>query len=186
MTGGHAMKKQWFFLLCLWWAGGVMAAALPYDETANAGAQLSHALVQARDDHKKVLVVFGANWCPDCRRLDQAMREKRTALDDSAFVIVKVDVGNFDRNIDLVRAYGNPTRKGIPAAVILAPDQRLLYSGPLERLTSPWRRPLKIALALAAACGVVLAMAGGVMFMRRRSRARRALQAQDGGRAARR
>lgn len=37
-------------------------------------------------------------------------------------------MGNFDRNLDLSASYGNPIKKGIPAAVVLSPANRLLYA----------------------------------------------------------
>lgn len=106
-----------------------VAAALPYDETADAKALLSQALATARARQQRVLVVFGANWCEDCRALDAAVKAPRTAaLLAKAFVLVKVDVGRFDRNLDITQQYGQPTRRGIPAAVVLAPDNSVLYA----------------------------------------------------------
>ncbi len=72
---------------------------------------------------------FGANWCEDCRALDLAIKSGRSAeLLARQFKVVKVDIGNFDRNLDLVAAYGNPIKKGIPAAVVLSPDNEVLYA----------------------------------------------------------
>ncbi|MEO8122527.1 MAG: thiol reductase thioredoxin, partial [Burkholderiales bacterium] len=45
-----------------------------------------------------------------------------------SFRVVKVDVGNFDHNLDVAAAYGNPINKGIPAAVILSPTNQVLYA----------------------------------------------------------
>jgi len=104
------------------------AAELPYDEKADAIADLSHALTSARADHKNVLVVFGANWCPDCRELDKALHGSSQALIQSRFDVVKIDVGNFDKNLDLAQRYGNPIKMGIPAVVVLTGNDRVLYS----------------------------------------------------------
>lgn len=104
------------------------AGTLPYDETADAGANLNKALAEATSQHKKVLVLFGANWCTDCRELDKSIHGKSAPLIDSKFVVVKVDVGQFDKNQPIVNAYGNPTKKGIPAAVVLSADNTLLYA----------------------------------------------------------
>jgi protein disulfide-isomerase len=108
---------------------GASASTLPYDEAADAKAQLQSALAKAHSANKPVLVIFGANWCEDCRALDQALREGRNAaLLAREFELVKVDVGRFDRNLDIAQKYGNPIRKGIPAAVIVSPDDKLLYA----------------------------------------------------------
>ena len=103
-------------------------ATLPYDEKADASAELKLALLQAHSSNKKVLLVFGANWCPDCRELDKALHGKSAALIDGKFIVVKVDVGQFNKNLDLARFYGNPIRKGIPAAVLLTADNTVLYA----------------------------------------------------------
>ena len=35
------------------------------------------------------------------------------------FHVVKIDVGNFDNNLDLAQRHSNPIGKGIPAVVVL-------------------------------------------------------------------
>ncbi len=110
-------------------SAAVLAAPLPYDESANATVDVQHALIAAKSSHKPVLIVFGANWCEDCRALDRALNSgKSAALLAGSFNIVKVDVGNFDRNLDIVAAYGNPIKKGIPAAVVVSADNKVLYA----------------------------------------------------------
>ena len=110
-------------------SAAVLAATLPYDASADAKMDVQHALIAAKSNHKPVLIVFGANWCEDCRALDRAIkRGKSAALLARSFDIVKVDVGNFDRNLDLVAAYGNPIKKGIPAAVVVSVDNKVLYA----------------------------------------------------------
>lgn len=99
-----------------------------YDESANAQAELDKAMNQAQASKKKVLVIFGANWCKDCLELDKSIKGQNQALINEKFVVVKVDVGQFDKNLALANAYGNPIKKGIPAAVVLRADNTLLYS----------------------------------------------------------
>lgn len=122
------MKKFIGLFAVLLFAHAVAAGNLPYDETADAKAGISRAFAVAQQGGKQVLLVFGANWCKDCRELDKALHGKSQALIDGKFVVVKIDVGNFDKNLDLAEAYGNPIKKGIPAAVVLTSDNRILYS----------------------------------------------------------
>jgi protein disulfide-isomerase len=115
--------------LALFLAHAALAAGpLPYDESADAKADVAHALSTAQQDKKPVLLVFGANWCPDCRELDKALHGKSQALIDGKFIVVKVDVGHFDKNLELAESYGNPIKKGIPAAVLVSPANQVLYS----------------------------------------------------------
>jgi protein disulfide-isomerase len=105
------------------------AAPLPYDASADARADIRGALAQAQRTHRNVLVVFGANWCEDCRALDKALHTPRNAaLMSREFEVVKVDVGRFDRNLDVAADYGNAVAKGIPSAVVLSPSGAIVYA----------------------------------------------------------
>jgi thioredoxin 1 len=104
------------------------AAPWPYDEKADAAVDVQHAITAARSDHKQVLLVFGANWCPDCRALDKAMQGTSHKLIKRRFEVVKIDVGNFDKNLDLAQRYGNPIARGIPAVVVLSAANRVIYA----------------------------------------------------------
>jgi len=79
------------------------------------------ALTEAQADGKLVLLDFGANWCLDCIVLSHLFEDKtvRPFLNDN-FHVVSIDVGNWDRNLDVSQKYGSPIDNGIPAVVILA------------------------------------------------------------------
>jgi protein disulfide-isomerase len=123
-----AMKKLLLTLAIALGTGLAAAVDRPYDEAADAKAQIHVALQEAAASRQPVLLIFGANWCADCRALDHALKTGRNAeLMAQKFKVVKVDVGNFDHNLDVTAAYGEPTKKGIPSAVIVSPDNKVLY-----------------------------------------------------------
>jgi protein disulfide-isomerase len=123
------MKKLLCSLALALAAGLAGAADRPYDPAADAEAQVHAALAEAGAAHQPVLLIFGANWCADCRALDKSLKTGRNAeLIAHEFKVVKIDVGNFDRNLDIANAYGNPIKKGIPAAVIVSADNKVLYA----------------------------------------------------------
>jgi thioredoxin 1 len=123
------MNKRSFIFSSLAIAGFALGATLPYDESANAKAEIQQALAAAKAHQGKVLVIFGANWCEDCRALDHALKSDRNSkLIAEEFDVVKVDVGRFNRNLDVAAAYGDPIKKGIPAAVVLSADNHVLYA----------------------------------------------------------
>ena len=115
-------------------AAGLLAAPAhaadgPYDEKADAKAAIGAALAEARAAKLPLLVVFGANWCGDCKMLDAAFKTGASAaLMAKSFKVVKVDVGRFDRNVDIAKAYGVPLKSGIPAVAVLAADGHVLYA----------------------------------------------------------
>lgn len=100
-----------------------------YDEAADAKAAIRATLAEAEKAGLPVLVVFGANWCGDCRMLDASFKQGPSApLIAKRFKVVKVDVGRFDRNVDIAERYRVPLKKGIPAVAVLSPEGRLLYA----------------------------------------------------------
>jgi protein disulfide-isomerase len=119
-----------FIALIVVLAATAQAASGPYDETANAKAQVRAALAQAAQAQVPVLVVFGANWCGDCKVLDLAFTEGASApLVASRFRVVKVDVGRFDRNTDIAESCGVPLlNSGIPAVAVLSSQGEVIYS----------------------------------------------------------
>lgn len=105
------------------------AAPGPYDEAADARAEIRAAQAAAAQAKVPVLVVFGANWCGDCKVLDMAFKEGASApLIARHFKVVKVDVGRFDRNVDIAEAYGVPLKSGIPAVAVLSDQGRAVYA----------------------------------------------------------
>jgi len=122
-----SMKKMLLSVAISLAAGLAVAADRPYDEGADAKAQIATALHDAAAAKEPVLLIFGANWCKDCRALDNALKTGRNAELMRHFKVVKVDVGNFDHNLDVTTAYGEPTKKGIPSAVIVSPDNKVLF-----------------------------------------------------------
>jgi thioredoxin 1 len=122
------MKALMASLLGIGFSIAALAASLPYDDPGDAHVALRSALVEARSQNKDVLVIFGANWCEDCRDLDRAMHGSSASVIDPLFVVVKINVGNFDKNLDLAARYGNPIQGGIPAAVLVTPTDKVVYS----------------------------------------------------------
>src|ERR1039458_10770718 len=110
-------------------AVAAIAADNPYTETADAKLDIRQAVAQATTAKTPVIVVFGANWCGDCKMLDSAMKTGASApLLKRDFKIVKVNVGHFDKNLDVAKAYGVPLAKGIPAVVIISTENKVLYA----------------------------------------------------------
>jgi protein disulfide-isomerase len=121
--------RKLFFALLLGLAGAAHAAPPPYDESADARAQIQLALARAESAKLPVLVVFGANWCGDCMLLDRAFTEGTSAtLIAKHFTVVKVNVGRFDRNTEIAESLGVPLKKGIPAVAVLSSQGKPIYA----------------------------------------------------------
>jgi thioredoxin 1 len=120
--------KQLLAVVTLMVALACQAADPIYNESADARAEIEQTLAQAAAAGVPVLVIFGANWCGDCRILDLAIKQGPSApLVAREFKVVKVNVGRFDRNVDIAQSYGVPLKNGIPAMVVLSPNNEVLY-----------------------------------------------------------
>ncbi len=100
-----------------------------YPDPEEAPAEIAAALAAATKDHKRVLLVFGGNWCYDCHVLDAAFHSKLIApLVNENYHVVHISVGNYDKNLDLTKKYEIPLEKGVPSLAVLDPDGKLVVS----------------------------------------------------------
>jgi thioredoxin 1 len=99
-----------------------------YPDPSQAQQDLDAALAAARKDHKRVLVVFGGNWCYDCHVLDAAFHSKTILpLLTANYHVVHVNVGDGTANTDLARRCEVQPDK-VPSLAVLDSDGRLVTS----------------------------------------------------------
>jgi thiol-disulfide isomerase/thioredoxin len=112
---------------------------LPYPEQANATADVAKARALARTQGKRLLIDLGGNWCGDCRVLAGTMElpEVQRWL-RRHYVVVMVNVGRFDRNLQVPAHYGITERlKGVPSLLVVDPrNDKLLNGGETAALAS--------------------------------------------------
>lgn len=101
-----------------------------YPANVDAHAEIKEAEEKAEREHKRLLLVFGANWCFDCHVLDLAFQRPDLAPILSAnYEVVHIDLGpEEEKNSDLVREYEIPLKKGIPALAVAESDGKLVVS----------------------------------------------------------
>jgi thiol:disulfide interchange protein len=108
----------------------------PFDENADANAAVAHAFARAKAEHKRVLIDLGGNWCADCRILAGVMElsEMQRFL-DAHYVVVSVDVGRFNRNLQIPARFGITERlEGVPSVLIVDADGKLIDAGHIGAL----------------------------------------------------
>jgi thioredoxin 1 len=126
---------------------GLVAAGLALTLTMGAGAQMSiprahiypaveaapadiqAALVEARRTHRRVILDFGGDWCGDCQVLNIYFHQSPNAeLLAKYFVLVDVNIGREDANLELARKYGVPMPHGVPALTVVDASGKVLYA----------------------------------------------------------
>ena len=100
-----------------------------YPAPDQAKAELTAALAAAAVNHKRVIVDFGGNWCTDCHVLDRYFHDSANApILQANFILVHINIGRMDENLDIAERYQIPLRKGVPALAVLGEKGELLYS----------------------------------------------------------
>jgi thiol:disulfide interchange protein len=114
-----------------------------YPDPAQARTDIAAALKTAAATHKRVLLDFGGDWCGDCQVLDIYFHnEQNRPILDANFVLVHVNVGYRDENLDIAAKYEVPLERGVPALAVLSETGKLLYSqksgqfAPMRRMES--------------------------------------------------
>jgi thiol:disulfide interchange protein len=137
------MKKSLLALLAALTAIPAFAQFTPrhiYNENADAKAEIRDALATAAREHKRVILDFGGNWCGDCQVLDIYFhRAPNDQLLNTNYVLVDIDIGRMDKNVDVAEKYDIPLQRGVPALAVIDAHGRLLYSqktGEFEKMRS--------------------------------------------------
>jgi len=99
----------------------------PFSGQVITARQLKDFISKALELKKQPLVIFGANWCPDAQCLEAVM-EMLTVTKFLAqhYEIMRVDVGDYDQNMELYTVFDMPSEEGVPRVVILDLKGRVL------------------------------------------------------------
>jgi thiol:disulfide interchange protein len=100
-----------------------------YPAPGQAKSDLAAALAASAAAHKRVILDFGGNWCPDCHVLDLYFHDSVNGpILEANYILVHVNIGRMNENVDIAERYQIPLRKGVPALAVLGEGGELLYS----------------------------------------------------------
>ncbi|MFO1054511.1 MAG: thioredoxin family protein [Planctomycetota bacterium] len=93
-----------------------------YDTKADAKQTIADAVGRAARDNKRVLVMFGGNWCGWCHKLHALFQSDaaiRKLLHDE-YELVMVDIGQWNKHMELAAGYGADLKNhGVPYLTVL-------------------------------------------------------------------
>ena len=109
---------------------------LPYDGLEYSSNDLNEFIFNAITKDKQPIIIFGANWCPDCRIFSATMNiPKIKSYIDENFEVLYVDVKRYEINMSLMEEYGIEPAEGIPRLLVFDLDKKLINSAN----TTEWR-----------------------------------------------
>ena len=136
---------SYFFLFCLTLDGEIMLddndelttpLPLPYDGNVYSVDNLNKFINTTIQSNKQPILIFGANWCPDCRIFSGTMNiPKIKSYIDKNFQILYIDVKRYEINMGLMEEYGIPSAEGIPRLLVFDKNKNLLNNSN----TAEWR-----------------------------------------------
>ena len=99
-----------------------------YPDIQAASGDIHAAIIQASREHKRVILDFGGDWCPDCQVLNIYFHQSpNRELLEKYFIRVNVNIGHEDANVEIAHHYGVPLQ-GVPALAVLDSHGKLLYA----------------------------------------------------------
>jgi thioredoxin 1 len=101
-----------------------------YPANVDAHAEIKEAEEKAAQEHKRLLLVVGANWCFDCHVLDLAFHGPQLAPVIAAnYEVVHIDIGpDGKKNGDVLKEFDVSTNKGVPVVVVAESDGKVVFS----------------------------------------------------------
>jgi len=111
-----------------------------YDEKADAAKDIAAAVARAEKNHSRVLVQWGANWCGWCRMLHATSQSDKPIAKElhDEYEVVYVDVGRFDKHMELATKYGADLKKeGLPYLTVIAGDDKAVANQETGSLELP-------------------------------------------------
>jgi thioredoxin 1 len=129
----YAQRHRAPAVLIIWAALGLIGVHAGerdiYPPPARAKDDLAAALAASAATHKRVILDFGGNWCTDCHVLDFYFHDAANGpILESNYILVHVNVGRMNENLDIAQRYQIPLSRGVPALAILSERGELLYS----------------------------------------------------------
>lgn len=100
-----------------------------YSETSDPRADIAAGMAEAKREHKRVLLDFGGDWCPDCQVLDIYFHQQpNEEILQKNFVLVHVFIGHMDKNLELAQQYGVPINRGVPALSVVDANGKIVHA----------------------------------------------------------
>ena len=114
---------------------------LPYDEKIVTSVQLDTFINDSLTKELQPVIIFGGNWCPDCRILEGTLqiRTIKKFLQEH-YQIMHIDVGRYDKNMELMSHLKIEQKKGVPRVVIFNFKKEILNSSTSSEWTSARER----------------------------------------------
>jgi len=110
---------------------------LPYNNKNISSRLLDGFIDEAINENLQPVIIFGGNWCPDCRILDGTLELPTVEkFLNEHYKIMHIDIGRYDKNMELMSHLKIEQKKGVPRVVIFNFQKEILNSSTSSEWTT--------------------------------------------------
>jgi thiol-disulfide isomerase/thioredoxin len=110
---------------------------LPYNNKNISSELLDSFIDEAINKNLQPVIIFGGNWCPDCRILDGTLELPTVEkFLNEHYKIMHIDIGRYDKNMELMSHLKIEQKKGVPRVVIFNFQKEILNSSTSSEWTT--------------------------------------------------
>ena len=110
---------------------------LPYNNKNISSELLDGFIDEAINENLQPVIIFGGNWCPDCRILDGTLELPTVEkFLNEHYKIMHIDIGRYDKNMELMSHLKIEQKKGVPRVVIFNFQKEILNSSTSSEWTT--------------------------------------------------
>lgn len=104
-----------------------MPLPLPYNGEIYSENDIETFLNSSISKSKQPIIIFGGNWCPDCRILEGTLQLPTiNKYMIKHYKIMHVDVGRYDKNMNLISYFKIPKEEGVPRVLVFDEKKNIL------------------------------------------------------------
>ena len=109
---------------------------LPYNGEIYSVEFLDNFIEKSIKDGKQPILIFGANWCPDCRIFSGTMNIPKIEKHiNEKFNVLYIDVLRYEINMNLMEEFGIASAEGIPRVLVFDKNKNVINNSN----TTEWR-----------------------------------------------
>ncbi|MDC1184178.1 thioredoxin family protein, partial [Gammaproteobacteria bacterium] len=110
---------------------------LPYNGIVYEKSSIEDFISSAVKADKQPVLIFGGNWCPDCRILSGSLKMPTIKKYMSRnYDVMHIDVGRYEINMDLLEMFGIEKEKGVPRVLVFDKKKNLINSSTTKEWTT--------------------------------------------------
>ena len=114
----------------------IMPLPMPYDGIIYTAKDLNDFINETIKSDKQPTLIFGANWCPDCRIFSGTIDiPKINEFIETYFNILYIDVKRYEINMNLIEYFDIPAEEGIPRVLVFDFNKNIIN----KSSTTEWR-----------------------------------------------